>query len=289
MKKRLGFVLALLLLVPSLVIAQDAVTNIKFGGEVRFRGYEMNNFWTFDDDIRYDDYSTYRLKTSVFASADVGDNVTGYIRLTNQTYGEGLEGAEGRLGDNYDNKVFVDNAYIDIKSMWGVPFDLRLGRQNMMYGSGFVLFDGQSQFASTSLYFDGVKGTLNFTEGIKLDMFYMMDQENARADNPSDDIYLYGAYLTASEWSIIGGTQELYAMSRKDQGLDMNIKVFGLRLSDKTDFGVDYSIEVAKQTGKSAWFGEDQDAWGGKADLGFTFNALDIKPRIFGQLCLFER
>ena len=49
MKKKLSLVLVLLLFVPSLAIATDAVTNLKFGGEVRFRGYEMDNFWTFYD------------------------------------------------------------------------------------------------------------------------------------------------------------------------------------------------------------------------------------------------
>ncbi|MBA3028130.1 MAG: hypothetical protein FP816_04835 [Desulfobacteraceae bacterium] len=310
MKKKLGFVLALLLLVPSIALAVD-VGGIKLGGEVQMRGYELNNFWSFYDDSNKsypyataadfsdyyrvdDDWSVFRIKTALNVSADLGDNVFGYIRISNQTYGENIENTEykgQRDGDNIDNKVFVENAFIDVKNIASVPFSLRIGRQNLMYGSGFVLFDGQSQFASTSMYFDGIKGTYNFTDTIMLDAFYVIDQENNRANNSAsdgggDDIYLMGLYLTASDWSPIGGKQEVYAMQRKDQSLDMDIKMFGVRFSDKFDMGLDYSLEGAKQLGQSAWSyaGDyDQDAWGGKADLGYTFTAVEAKPRIFTQ------
>ena len=326
MKKKMSLILVLLFLVPSFAFAADDVPasvtavsaadmekasaadmekvlanikNIKFGGEVRFRGYEMNNFWSFYDNsssykYKYsgidDRWSVFRLRSQLYFSADVGDNVTGYIRLANQTYGEGVSDYE----DNKSNKVFIDNAYVDVKSFMGVPFDLKLGRQNLMYGSGFVVFDGQSQFASTSMYFDGVKGTVNFSDQIKLDMFYMIDQENDRGNKSSDyysygyhgdDIYLYGAYLTVNN-AFLSGQQELYAMSKKSQEIGRNIKTFGLRLSDKFDFGLDYSLEVAKQFGTARDYGymkEDHDALGGKADVGFTFNGLALKPRLFGQ------
>ena len=303
MKKKLGLLLALLLLLPSMAMAMDA-QDIKIGGEVRFRGYEMNNFFTYNDNVKYDRYSTFRLKSSIFASANLGDGVSGYVRFTNQTYGEGVGS-----GDNMDNKVFVENAFVDVKSLWGVPVDLRLGRQNMMYGSGFVLFDGQSQYASTSLYFDGVKGTFNFCDTAKLDVFYMVDQENERKDSgnvdltmggmkpvpPSgqtmnysngDDIYLYGAYVTVTEGPLTGGKQEYYAMAKKTQYLGRDIKLFGIRLSDKLDMGLDYSVEYARQYGTAYnidGMSADQEAIGGKADLGFTFKQFDAMPRIFAQ------
>ncbi len=70
---------------------------------------------------------------------------------------KGSESAGDGEGDNRDNKIFLDNAYIEARNMFNLPVDLTLGRQNLIYGSGFVILDGQSQFASTSIYFDGVK------------------------------------------------------------------------------------------------------------------------------------
>ena len=74
----------------------------------------------------------------------------------------------------------MDNAYIDVNNLWCLPkkVNLRIGRQNVMYGSGFVMFDGKSQYASTSLYFDGIKASVKFDDRAILDAFYLKAQEN---------------------------------------------------------------------------------------------------------------
>lgn len=289
MKKHLGFVLVFLLLIPSLAFAID-LSNVKFGGQVRLRGYVLENPFDFQSDgtfgpfdADWDNYSVFRLKASVFTSIDVGDNVTGYVKLTNQNYGEGVTGAEGTTEiDNTSNKVFLDNAYINVKNLLNMPLTLRMGRQNLIYGSGFVILDGQSQFASTSIYFDGVKLGWSITDNILLDVFYMKDQENVRNESVDDDITLKGVYLTAKGMPVIG-KGEVYFLNRKDESSEKNINMYGLRLSDKIDFGLDYAAEVALQGGDSYLANVDQDALGLKLDLGFTFKDLNFKPRIFGQ------
>lgn len=290
MKKKLGFVLALLLLIPSLAMAVD-LANVKYGGQVRLRGYAFDNVWDFNDAGGIDEWDVFRLKASVWTSVDVGDNITAYVKLTNQNYGEGVTGAEGKTEvDNVSNKVFLDNAYIDAKNVLG-PVSLRLGRQNLIYGTGFVILDGQSQFASTSIFFDGVKASMNITDNISIDAFYMKDQENIRWNTPEDDdITLMGIYLTAKGCPVIGGQQEFYALNREDENFldaagtiksQKDIWMYGFRMSDKLDSGLDYSGEIAIQKG-TAFNGSDQDALGYKMDLGYTFN-IDLKPRIFGQ------
>jgi hypothetical protein len=295
MRKYFGLLLAALLLVPSLALAID-MANVKLGGDIRFRGYTMDNWADFNDDGAYDDeMDMFRLRASLFAGVDVGDNVTGYIRITDQNYGEGVAVAEGKdaWDDHTSNDVFIENAYIDVKNVLG-PISLRLGRQNMVYGSGFVILDGQSQFSSNSIYFDGAKATWDLTELVGLDMFYMKDQENSRGenavgadqDNNGDDITLMGLYLTSKNGGCpyLRGQQEVYALNREDEGTSKDIWMFGLRLSDKLDFGLDYSAEAALQTG-DAYNGEDHSATGYKFDLGYTLD-FPIKPRFFGQYVL---
>ncbi|MBU4316786.1 MAG: alginate export family protein [Proteobacteria bacterium] len=291
MKKTLGLILALFLLIPSLGFAID-MQNLKIGGEIWVRGYDLENFWSNDESKNFDDWNAFRLRGSLFTSMDVGDNVSGYIRITDQNYGEGVTYSPKMAGagtdkweeDNKSNKVFLENAYIDAKSMFGGPVDVRFGRQNLIYGSGFVVLDGQSQFASTSIYFDGVKLTWNIVENLTLDSFYMKDQENERANNPDDDITLSGLYFTSKKTPVIGGQAEVYVMNREDESSCKDIDMYGVRLSNKYDFGLDYSAEVALQAG-DAYNGEDQEALGAKLDLGYTF-PIDIKPRIFAQYAL---
>ena len=78
----------------------------------------MDNWFDFSDDNNpisgYDDnWDMFRLKASVWTSVDVGDNITGYVKLTDQNYGEGVATDFG--DDNTTNDVFIDNAYIDAK------------------------------------------------------------------------------------------------------------------------------------------------------------------------------
>jgi hypothetical protein len=276
-------VLGVILLLAAPAFAID-LKDVELGGKVQLRGYEMENFWDFNDENNVDRLESFRTYTSLQTKLKMSDDVAGFVKFTNQTWGS--LGAGETQGENKDDRLFVDNAYIDVNNLWCLPktVNLRLGRQNLMYGSGFILFDGQSQYASTSLYYDGVKGTIKFSDRAVLDAFYMNDQEYSIYDNPSDDIWVSGAYFTG-KCPIIGsekGQQELYMVNRDDQQLSKDIWMSGLRLSDKFDMGLDYSAEVAYQFGKYNDDKDiDQDAWGAKADGGFTFNDAPLTPRFF--------
>lgn len=292
MKKFLLVFLLMLLAFPAYA-AEPACPgpDVDLGGAVKLRGYSMDNFWDFNRTNHTDNWEMFRLYSSVFGSVDLGDNVLGYIQLSNQTYGEGdYTNIRYEAQDNSSNKVFVDNAYIDINKIFESPLSFRMGRQNLMYGSGFVIFDGQSQFASTSLYFDGVKMTLDITDKAKIDFLYMKDQEYNTANSPRDDITLSGAYFTG-KCPVLGGTQEIYVLNRLDEEFtfpattgirgDKDIWMYGLRLSDKFAVGLDYSAEIAYQDGELNDDADiDQEALGYKLDTGWTFDT-PVKPRIF--------
>ncbi len=209
MKKILACIGMFSLAIPATAMAID-IKNVDLGGQVRMRGYNLQNVWDFNDDADGDNWSVFRHKTSVSLKADVGDNVTGYVKLTNQNWGEG----DPSEADNRSQKFFVDNSFINVKSLWGAPISLKMGRQNLMYGSGFVLFDGQSQMGSTSIYFDGVKATWNMSDNMWIDALYFKDQENTRANDVDDDITLGGLYFTAQKNSY--GKQEVYLLQRDD-------------------------------------------------------------------------
>jgi hypothetical protein len=312
MKKTTGKLLALMisvfLAIPAYAID---VSKIDFGGQVRVRGYQLENMWDFNNDTDGDDWSVFRIKSSLNAKVDLGDGVTGFIQFTNQTYGEvttqkvvydeGLnpdlldpslpDEERKKLNDyltnktvvdyseNIGNRVFVENAYIQVDKFLDLPVTLKIGRQNLMYGSGFVLFDGQSQMASTSIYFDAVKFTFHITDKILLDAIYAKDQENNRADNPKDDITLSGIYLTVQECPVLKAKNEFYILRRQDDSIEKDIAMVGFRTSNKLPLGLDYSLEMAYQGG-DATKDLDQKAYGGKFEGGFTLD-MPIKTRLF--------
>ncbi len=261
--------------------AAEWTKKVKLDGQVRMRGYNIQNVWDLNDDGDGDNRDLFRLKTSVGLSANLTDDVTGHIRLTNQTWGEGVSDA----ADNNSNKLFVENAWMNVKNVFGSPFDAKIGRQNLIYGSGFVILDGQSQMASTSIYFDGIKLSWDMTDKVVLDAFYMKDQENTVANsangNAGDDINLAGFYLTANSCPIIG-KQEYYALNRNDDARKKDIWTYGVRLSDKLANGFDYSLEGAMQTG-DANATQDQDSYGMKLNAGYTFKDAGWKPRLYAE------
>jgi len=279
MKKLMVLFLVLFLCTPA--VASTIADNIDFGGHIRFRGYDMQNMWSLDDDADWDNWNMYRLRTSFQFKATPSDNISGFLKLTNQTYGNGVTNKYAQEFDNMSNKVFVDNAFITVKDFFGTGTTFNAGRMNLMYGSGFVLFDGNSQFASTNLYFDGLKLSIPLSEIAVLDLLYFKDEENNRDEASSDDITLSGAYLTA-KCPVMGGKQELYILNRDDENLNKDIWMTGLRLSDKFDCGLDYSGEVAYQFGDFDDSADiDQDALGYKLDLGFTLKDAPMSPRLF--------
>lgn len=263
-----------LLLVAHAVSAQPV--SLEFGGEVRVRGYSLENMWDVDSDLDGDHWALLRHRTRLSVRAELERGVVGFVRVANQHWGEGVTYAGAWEADNLANKLFVDAAWIEAPEFLGLPATLRLGRQDLIYGSGFVLFDGQSQMASTSNYLDGVRARLALAPDLDADLLWFKDQENGRALADHDDATLGGLYLTRRGGR---GSQECYVLRRGDQQLDERIDVFGARLVGA--FGtLDYAVEGALQRGDAA-SSRDHEAWGAKSELGWSPAGLDGKLRVF--------
>jgi hypothetical protein len=259
--------------------AGEARPELTLGGEVRLRGYDLENMWDSDSDADRDHWSLLRLRTRVSVRAELEDGVRGYVRLANQNYGEGVTTANEWEEDNKSSKLFVDAAWLEVERAFGLPVTARLGRQSLMYGSGFVLFDGQSQLASTATYLDGIRLRVAPRERWRLDLLYFKDQENARDDASRDDVTLTGAYLTAEPLGA-GESAELYWLRREDQALGKDVRMLGARVAHRLACGLDLDLEGALQGG-DAVPGVDHEAWGVKAEAGFRLAGLPGAPRPF--------
>jgi len=110
MKRLLVLFLMLFLCTPA--VAGNMTDNIDFAGHVRFRGYDLQNMWTFNEDADWDNWNTYRLRSSIQFKATPSENISGFLKLSNQTYGNGVSNAD----DNTSNKVFVDNAFLTVSA-----------------------------------------------------------------------------------------------------------------------------------------------------------------------------
>ena len=286
MKHPLAAVLVVLLLDSAHALAADG-PELRMGGEVRMRGYDLKNMWTSNSSVGTDDWSVFRLRASLFARVSLERGVAGYLKITNQNFGEGVtaQQADKWEVDNQSSKLFLDNAYIDITRLFDLPFNLRVGRQDVIYGTGFVLFDGQSQFGSTSAYLDGIRAQILPWGGVSLDVLYFKDEERDRANSAHDDITLAGLYLSApgARHPALPGSGEVYVLNRRDGKNDKDITMVGVRLARGAKSGLDYGLEGAVQRGDFVG-GISQEAFGTKCEVGFRFGTLPWAPRVFAGL-----
>jgi len=102
------------------------------------------------------------------------------------------------------NEVFVDNLYFQWKDLGGLPLTLKLGRQNIMLGEGFVVMDGHPLDGSRSIYFNAGRLDISLSPKNRLSLFYtyqpvtdtmpvIHDQSQPLVEQPEQGL---GAYFT---------------------------------------------------------------------------------------------
>ena len=158
-RKGLSF-LMILLLTFGFTTLRAEVQNVKVGGDIEVRGY----FWqrnvdligenseSSDRDWNPDIARFFYQIASIYISADLTENVNAYIKLINdRTWGN----AAGWVGysvwtprsnsSNWDDllgsRVDLSQAYLKLADMFGYPVTLIIGRQNLLFGEGFIVGD----------------------------------------------------------------------------------------------------------------------------------------------------
>lgn len=136
----------------------------------------------------------FRFRTSLWGSVNYNENQNNslglYVRVTNEAK-EYLGSDNYRLPQNMDkgnsvisssdmvhfeqDEIFFDNLYTDYKKIFGGPVDLRLGRQELNYGEGFLVSEGTPGDGSRSFYFNALKATVNITPNNSVDLVYIDD------------------------------------------------------------------------------------------------------------------
>jgi len=104
-------------------------------------------------------YDYFRFKTSLWGKYDFSQDLSLYARLTNENRAYVVPSTK------YDVCEFVfENLYLDVKDAFDLPLDLRLGRQNLIYGEGFIMAEGTPLDGSRTIYFNAAKATLKLED-----------------------------------------------------------------------------------------------------------------------------
>lgn len=197
LKRSFAAMFVLFLVAVLYVSVAHAETTFNYGAAFRLR----QEIW--DDVVSLDtgnvatggfpDRNFFRLRTQLWAKADFTQQFGVYARLANEMkYFAGpftayKAGNDGTDPDRYDpDELIVDNLYLDAKNIFGLPIDLRIGRQDFLgpetYGEGFLLLDGTPADGSRTFYFNAAKLRWKINQKNSVDFVYI--------DDPRTDVYM---------------------------------------------------------------------------------------------------
>ncbi len=342
---RLALLVGAVLMLSAHVMAE--LTQVEVGGEIRIRGRYYINTWDttpqkriadnllpwrpigptgtaslFKWDSRGKDWTRYETALLLNFKADFTDNVSTFIEFYDfHIWGEEfrsnyLTGADNRAA-NVDD-VLLNQGYIEMRNVFNQPLRVRLGRQNLLFGKGWLMSDmlTPSQYIS----FDALRLTYAAND-FTIDGFASRIPEPRNVARDDLNTYLYGLHgvysgfaplSIALYWFMVQDNTDIDRFEQTQLGRWFNKRMgydyssttmhtIGTRLNGKYE-GFDYDLELAYQFGDAAHLGSlfkpigsqfgdtgaKYDNWAVDAVLGYTFRDVAWQPRLYAQGVLFS-
>jgi len=278
----------------------------------------------FSWDDNGNDTKNFEQRTRLNFKADFTSEVSAFVELDSyDVWGEEfrsnwITGQDFRQNDPGQNDdVAIYQAYIEANNMWGMPLRARIGRQELSFGSEWLVGVNDTAAGFTGLSFDAIRLTYA-VDMFSVDAFAAALQENGNWEQDGDVwMYgLYGSYLGFEDITI----DAYYLLVRDAVSLnDTNLVWYGEWLENfigvddydasylntiglrgaGTIGAFDFESEVAMQWGdadavgvgfRPFAYGDDGaefDAWAVNLEAGYTFD-MTWQPRVYLGYAFFE-
>lgn len=258
--------------------------NVQVGGSIRVRGIYQGGLIPTNANL-------IEQRTRLNVKGDFTDNVSAFVEFDNYSvWGDGFRSSYLTGVDqpsSSTDSAAVYQAYIDASEIGGTPLNLRVGRQEIVLGSGWLIGNNEDKLAFTGLSFDALHLTY-VTEKLTVGTFFARLAQGPPAGTESNvDLYsLYANYTQSEAFSVLGYWILVHDPLKLAQGDEAtNLHTVGLRANGAVG-AFDYDAEAAYQFGEADRAGfafNDSDAsfdnWAGTAEAGYTFECA-WKPRV---------
>ncbi|MDP8233710.1 MAG: alginate export family protein [Candidatus Saelkia tenebricola] len=237
-KKLLFVVTSAVLLGVVFSISAQAKTEFDWGANLRLRNEFWEN-WTDVNNERIDNRNFFRIKSSLWGKWNFAEDVSLFAKLTNENKPYAYYGRTTGKGEHYDiNELVFDNLYLDVKDVFGLPVDLRIGRQDFLgiYGEGLVIMDGTPQDGSRTFYFNALKASWQIDDKNMLDIIY--------TNNPRDDIFLPVLNEDNAPQALNTTDEEAYILYWKNKAVqNLSLENYYIYKREDDDGGKGYQAE----------------------------------------------
>ncbi|MCD0487868.1 alginate export family protein [Pedobacter sp. MC2016-14] len=258
-------------------ISSDREFYLSLGGELRYEyGLKVNEDWIKDQGFN----SSFLQRYAVYADLHTGDRLRFFAQLNSALENGSKYGA----APVDEDQLVVQNLFAEFNLLktGAKSLSIRLGRQEMNYGSGRLI--SVREGTTTRQYFTGAKLMYSLPK-FTLDAFVMeADEVNPGVfDNKgSGQANLWGLYSNI----IIerAGNFDVYYLGIKrdhaqfEEGIARELRHTVAARYWKNGGGFIYNLEAAYQFG--AFGAGSISAWTGAIDLGYTFEQLKFKPSL---------
>lgn len=283
--------------------------NFRYGADERVRQEYFDNIPVRADPpgiTRGGRNNYFRFRTRVWGEMDPVEDLTLRARLVNETREwehPDVSARPQRSTYEWSDEWVFDNLYLDLRNLAKDRLDLRVGRQDLIYGTGKVLLEGTPKDGSRTIYFNaakatwkGVKDTTVDVLGIYNDSLDELALDDADRDltgvtPANDDITESGGGVYIRNQSYPEMPYEVYALYKNESEWysgpatnrafhdELDLGTVGVRLMPKFSERLGGGLELAYQFGNRG----DQDVRGLMADLFMTYQApilKDLKPAV---------
>jgi hypothetical protein len=214
----MGLVL-LALLIGILPVCAEA-GDFTYGGDLRVRQSSFTNaqlrvLHPATGESMFLNWNMFRIRPRVWGQYAISDNMAVRCQITNE-FRHWLS-PQDKIDDDvqkFPDEWGIDNLYLDMKGIAGGNLDLRIGRQNIIYGTGKLILDGTPGDGSRTIYMDAIKATWKGFDSMTIDIL--------------------GIYNSAENLLVVNGQDlPLTNYTKKDVNLEMNEVGVGLYVKHK--------------------------------------------------------
>lgn len=179
--------------------------SFKWGFDFRVRQVYFDNIIDMDEE-KDDGNRFFRFRPRIWAKFLPSENIEIYTRLTDE------------FREYYDpdvdfeiNEVVIDNLYIQLKNLMDDHLTLKLGRQDIILGDGFIILDGSPFDGSRTIYHNALRAILKSGK-------WTVDSMGIFNRKEDETVFINSQDKQLCEWDeTVGGANISYAYKDKKE------------------------------------------------------------------------
>lgn len=263
--------------------SKQPVPWLNWGADLRLREIYDNNDVTLSKDApgheRHWQRYRMRLWSTLMPTKDVDINVRMVFEPRHYCKPDAVEVWQRQ-------ELIFDKLNVELKNLFGLPAKVKLGRQDIKLGDGWLVYEGTPTDGSRTIYFDAARLTVDVKDWkTTFDAIYVDQKSQPDRHLPvicDKDVRVteqdeHGFILNAANRSLKNTDIDGYYIFKADRdnrrvgtSRDQDIHTFGARVVHRFSDKLKAMVEVAEQLGDRE--GDDVCAFGANSRLTYSLN-----------------